>query len=103
LQRLVEKPTQEELADLRKEGWLPPGGTVWYNAGIYIFRPTLFEFTAALKKSPRGEYELTEALNGMVQAGHRVAGVEVEGRWVDVRDPDVLSELQRDAAELGHE
>ncbi len=67
----------------------------WYNAGVYIFRPVVFDFTARLQKSPRNEYELTDAISSMVQAGHRIAGLEIQGRWVDVRDPQVLAELER--------
>ena len=55
LRRLIEKPSAGELDQLRQEGELPPGSTAWYNAGIYIFKPALFEFTARLKKSPRGD------------------------------------------------
>jgi dTDP-glucose pyrophosphorylase len=95
LTRLVEKPDASHLEQLRKEGWLRPGQPAWYNAGIYIFRPLLFEFTARLQKSARGEYELTEALNNMVEAGHRIAGMQIEGRWVDVRDPEVLAALEQ--------
>jgi dTDP-glucose pyrophosphorylase len=97
LTRVVEKPSDKDLADLRNQGLLRPGQIAWYNAGIYIFRPVLFEFTSALQKSPRGEYELTDAINAMVKAGHRIAGMPIEGRWVDVRDPDVLAALERDS------
>ncbi len=97
LKRLVEKPTREQLEQLRKEGWLKPDEPVWYNAGIYIFKPLLFEFTARLQKSPRGEYELTDAINAMLAANHKLAGLEIQGRWVDVRDPEVLAELERAA------
>jgi dTDP-glucose pyrophosphorylase len=96
LQRLVEKPTHEQLEQLRREGWLKPQELVWYNAGIYIFKPVLFEFTARLEKSPRGEYELTDAVNALLAAGHKLAGLEIQGRWVDVRDPEVLSQLERE-------
>jgi dTDP-glucose pyrophosphorylase len=96
LTRLVEKPTPGQIEELRRDGWLRLGQPAWYNAGIYIFRPVLFEFTARLQKSPRGEYELTDAINAMVAAGHRIAGMEIEGRWVDVRDPEVLAELQKE-------
>jgi UDP-N-acetylglucosamine diphosphorylase / glucose-1-phosphate thymidylyltransferase / UDP-N-acetylgalactosamine diphosphorylase / glucosamine-1-phosphate N-acetyltransferase / galactosamine-1-phosphate N-acetyltransferase len=97
LTRVVEKPGDDELDQLRKEGWLKPAQRAWYNAGIYIFGPELFGFTAALHKSSRGEYELTDALNAMVKAGHRIAGMQIEGRWVDVRDPEVLETLERNA------
>ena len=75
--------------------WLKPGDTAWYNAGIYIFRPSLFEFTARLQKSPRGEYELTDAISALVAAHHPIAGMKIAGRWVDVRDPEVLAKLER--------
>ncbi len=94
LTRLVEKPSPAQLEELRANGWLKAGEPVWYNAGIYLFRPGLFEFTARLQKSPRGEYELTDAITALVAAGQTVAGLKIEGRWVDVRDPEVLASLQ---------
>jgi len=94
LRRLYEKPSPAQIQQLRAEGSLKPGNTAWYNAGIYIFRPTLFHYTAQLKKSPRNEYELTDALNAMTADGLRLAGLAIEGRWVDVRDPNVLAELE---------
>ena len=96
LKRLVEKPSAEQLEQLRRDGWLKPKAPAWYNAGIYIFRPSLFDFTAKLKKSPRGEFELTDAISAMVDAGQKLAGLEVQGRWVDVRDPETLAKLEGD-------
>jgi UDP-N-acetylglucosamine diphosphorylase / glucose-1-phosphate thymidylyltransferase / UDP-N-acetylgalactosamine diphosphorylase / glucosamine-1-phosphate N-acetyltransferase / galactosamine-1-phosphate N-acetyltransferase len=95
LKQLVEKPGAEQLEQLRRDGWLKAGDMGWYNAGIYIFRPSLFEFTAKLQKSPRGEYELTDAVAGLIQTHHPLAGLRIEGRWVDVRDPDVLARLEQ--------
>ena len=95
LRRLIEKPSSSQIAELRATGQLEPGQPVWYNAGIYLFRPVVFEFTARLEKSPRGEYELTDAVSAMVDAGHRVVGLPIQGRWVDVRDPRVLEQLQK--------
>ena len=57
----------------------------------------MFEFTAKLQKSPRGEYELTDALLAMLSAGHKLAGLEIQGRWVDVRDPEVLAKLENES------
>src|SRR5829696_8405774 len=94
LKHLVEKPSAEQLTQLRGEGWLKDGDTAWYNAGIYIFRPSLFEFTAKLQKSSRGEYELTDAIIGLITTRHPLAGLRIEGRWVDVRDPEVLGQLE---------
>ena len=94
LEHLVEKPSANQLAELREDGWLKEGEPAWYNAGIYIFQPALFTHTARLEKSPRGEYELTDALTAMLAVGDTLAGLAIEDRWVDVRDPEVLSGLQ---------
>jgi len=96
LKRLIEKPSAAQVEQLRAEGWIKPGQPVWYNAGIYIFKPELFEFMARLEKSPRGEYELTDAISALVAAGQRVAGLEVAGRWVDFRDPAVLAAQEKE-------
>ena len=87
LRKIVEKPSVEQLDQLRADGWLKEGDPMWYNAGIYIFRPVVFEHTAKLQKSPRGEYELTDAIATMIDAGEPIAGAKTEGRWIDVRDP----------------
>lgn len=93
--KLIEKPSQAQLDALFTQGLLKPEGPFWYNAGIYIFKPAVYEFTARLEKSPRGEYELTDAIMAMAQAGHRLAGLQIQGRWVDVRDPEVLAQLEK--------
>lgn len=97
LKHLVEKPSPAQVDELRAEGWLKPGAPAWYNAGIYIFRPSLFEFTARIEKSPRGEYELTDAISALIATHHPLAGLWIEGRWVDVRDPEVLASLERES------
>jgi dTDP-glucose pyrophosphorylase len=86
---------QMELVDLREKS--PPGEPTspWYNAGIYAFRPSIFEFTARLKPSPRGEYELTDAIRELAQSGKKVRALELTGEWADVRDPEILARLNR--------
>jgi len=98
LSRLVEKPTHEELDQLRAEGVLKDGDPVWYNAGIYIFAAAAFDYMERLGKSPRGEYELTDAIIGLVKDEQTIAGLKIEGRWVDVRDPEVLASLKDEAS-----
>jgi len=84
-----------ELIDLREKP--APGEPLspWYNAGVYTFRPSVFEFTAKLKPSPRGEYELTDAIRDMARAGKRIQALELVGEWADVRDPEILAKLNR--------
>ena len=82
-----------ELMDIREKA--PPGEALspWYNAGLYAFRPSIFEFTAKLKPSPRGEFELTDAIRDLAQSGKKVQALELTGEWADVRDPEVLARL----------
>ena len=84
-----------ELVDLREKS--KPGGPTspWYNAGIYTFRPSIFEFTAKLKPSPRGEYELTDAIRDLAQSGKKVKALELASEWADVRDPEILARLNQ--------
>ena len=72
---------------------VPPNA--FYNAGIYLLKPRIFEFTSQLEKSPRGEYELTDALKASMKAGDRLRGVTLRKAWADVRDPSVLAELNK--------
>ena len=83
-----------ELTDLIEKP-SGPAPSPWYNAGVYAFRPSIFEFTAKLKLSPRGEYELTDAIRDLAKSGQVVKALELSGDWADVRDPEVLAALNR--------
>ena len=84
-----------ELIDLREKPKPGEPTSPWYNAGVYTFRPSIFEFTAKLERSPRGEYELTDAIRALALSGSLVQALELSGEWADVRDPEVLSELNK--------
>ncbi len=95
---------QMELVDLREkpkpgeaQRWseLSQHAVPFYNAGLYAFRPSIFEFSAKLKLSPRGEYELTDAIRDLAHSGNKVKAVELTGEWADVRDPEVLARLNQ--------
>ena len=82
-----------EMTDLREKPQPGEPTSPWYNAGVYAFRPSIFDFTATLQKSPRGEYELTDAIRALAVSGQRVQAIELTGDWADVRDPEVLAQL----------
>ncbi len=69
----------------------------FYNAGIYLLTPEIFKFTATLQKSPRNEYEFTDALKAFVASGAKLRGTILQQGWADVRDPVVLAELNKRA------
>src|SRR6202023_352581 len=84
-----------ELVDLREKSKPGEATSPWYNAGLYAFRPSIFDFTTKLKPSPRGEYELTDAIRELAQSGKKVKALELAGEWADVRDPEILAKLNR--------
>ena len=86
---------QMELVDLREKPKQGEPTSPWYNAGLYAFRPSIFEFIAKLKPSPRGEYELTDAVRDLAHSGKKVKALELIGEWADVRDPEILARLNQ--------
>ena len=84
-----------ELVDLREKPKPGEPTSSWYNAGLYAFRPSIFQFIAKLKPSPRGEYELTDAVRDLAHSGKKIQALELAGEWADVRDPEVLAKLNQ--------
>jgi dTDP-glucose pyrophosphorylase len=82
-----------DLVDLREKPKPGEPTSPWYNAGLYAFRPSIFDFIARLKPSSRGEYELTDAIRDLAQSGKKVKALELAGEWADVRDPEILAKL----------
>ena len=76
----------------------PPKGTSttnWNNAGIYVFRPSVFEALDNIELSPRGEYELTDAVHAVVDSGKPVKWYEIRGFWRDIGRPEDLPEAEK--------
>ena len=90
-----------ELTDLREKPQPGEPTSPWYNAGIYLFRPSIFEFTSKLERSARGEFELTDAIRNLALSGKKVQALELTGEWADVRDPEVLAQLNATSGPVG--
>ena len=84
-----------EMTDLREKPLPGEPTSPWYNAGVYTFRPGIFDFISRLERSPRGEFELTDAIRDLARSGKKVQALELAGDWADVRDPEVLAQLNR--------
>ena len=72
----------------------PPKGTSttpFNSSGVMILHPVVFEYTAKIKPSPRGEYEYTSALYDMLRDGVKLKGLPLEGFWCDVGRPEDIA------------
>ncbi|MBQ0825052.1 glucose-1-phosphate thymidylyltransferase [Streptomyces sp. RG38] len=59
--------------------------------GAYFFTPLVHEAVRAIEPSARGEREITDALQWLVDQGHDVRATEVTGWWKDTgRIDDIL-------------
>ena len=62
----------------------PPSHIV--NAGLYLFTPGIFDAISQTGKSPRGEYELTDSLQLLIDQGHRTSYQEIS-YWLNISYP----------------
>ena len=86
----VENPQQFGVAEFDSKGKLvklvekpkePP--SKYALTGIYFFSPLIFKMIKRLKPSWRGELEITEALQALLEEGYEVGYRIVEGWWKD--------------------
>jgi len=64
-------------------------------AGIYLYDSTIFEAVNSIKPSTRGELEISDAHQYLLQHGYKVTFSEITGWWKDTGKPEDLLEANR--------
>jgi UDP-N-acetylglucosamine diphosphorylase/glucosamine-1-phosphate N-acetyltransferase len=68
---------------------IPPSNTA--NAGVYTFTPEIFNAIRRTPKSPRGEYEITDSIQLLINSGIKIANQSIL-QWMDCAYPwDLLN------------
>lgn len=63
--------------------------------GVYMFKQSVFEAARAIEPSPRGELEITDAIQHLVDSGKNVEPHLVEGWWKDTGRLEDMLEANR--------
>ncbi len=63
--------------------------------GVYLFTKSIFDAVRAIKPSPRGELEITDAIQHLITTGRNVHSHVIHGWWKDTGRVEDLLEANR--------
>ena len=67
--------------------------------GVYLFTPAVHDAVRAIKRSWRGELEIADAIQWLIDNGHRVQSTTIGGYWKDTGNVADMLEVNRSVLE----
>ncbi len=82
-----------EITDVVEKPDDPPSNLVM--TGFYTFTPAIFHACHLVQPSDRGEYELSDAIDLLIQSGRTIDAIGLDGWRIDVGYPEDREEAER--------
>lgn len=98
----AEEAREKAICDLREDGTMSgitnkpddPPDPSYVAGGFHTFSPDIFTACDLVEKSPRGEYELSKAIELLIEAGHDVRGVTYDSWTANINTQADLREAE---------
>ena len=82
-----------EITDVVEKPEDPPSNLVM--TGFYTFTPAIFHACHLVQPSNRGEYEISEAIDLLIQSGRTIDAIRMDGWRIDVGYPEDRDEAEK--------
>ncbi|WP_284145034.1 sugar phosphate nucleotidyltransferase [Natrinema halophilum] len=86
-----------EIVEVMEKPDDPPSNLVM--TGFYTFTPEIFHACHLVQPSDRGEYELPDAIDLLIQSGRTIDAIRMDGWRIDVGYPDDRERAEERLAE----
>ncbi|MBW2995850.1 NTP transferase domain-containing protein [Candidatus Woesearchaeota archaeon] len=87
----------DRLVKIEEKPEIPPSNIV--NIGLYKFTPEIWSALDQIELSPRGEYELTDAVNILAEKG-KVKALKLHNYWLDLGSKEDIPKIEEEIRKL---